>query len=111
MYFLKGVAYITWDKDIEELCNYLQDKLRAPDLYIDTDQDPPHDKFITGEALFFEIGVIRIDDATTHQYEVIVESQSMGKYRFPDGFHDLSPWLVEWLNIAADLKAVPGNVP
>ena len=111
MYLLEGVAYIKWDKDIEELCHFLQDKLRAPDLYIDTDQDPPHDPFITGEALFFEINVNQINSPTDYQYEIIISSQMMGKTWTPDGFHDVSPWLVKWLQISADLEAIPGNLP
>lgn len=91
----KASVYLKYDSEIKELAKLLTDELELPEIYMDTDMDPPHEVFGMSETLGFELWLHKSTLIKDFNFLIEIETYMDVKDRFEYEMFDLSPWFAK----------------
>lgn len=99
-----ALVYLKYNGEITELAKILSDKLEIPEIYLDTDMDPPHELFGMGGALGFELWLHKSTQVDGFDFEIKIETYMDVRDRFAYEMFDLSPWFAREISRRCQLE-------
>lgn len=91
----KASVHLRYDEEITKLAKILSDDLELPEIYMDTDIDPPHEVFGMTETLGFELWLYKSTLVKNFNYIIKIETYMEVKDNFEYEMFDLSPWFAK----------------
>lgn len=100
----KALVYLKYDGEMEELAKVLSDKMEIPEIYFDTDMNPPHEVFGIGGALGFQFWLHKSTEFEDFNFEVQIETSMDVRDRFDNEMFDLSPWFAKQISAMCKIE-------
>lgn len=105
MYGAFARIQIRYEGQLERLAAVLAEALQLKSFNIDTDEDPPHQKFASAEALGWEAWLRTSFEHPPYNFSLWMETEIVAK--LPDGMHDLSEWFAQFVTACCGVEASP----
>lgn len=94
IYGVKAQVYLKYEGGIEDLSKRLK---ILPNVYFDTDMDPPHEVTAFCEALGFESWLEYSTEVEDFSYSFSLQTELDVDELFNDQVYDISPWLARYI--------------
>ena len=95
MYGARVLVFLKYDGTLEELAKILGDKMEIPEIYFDTDMDPPHDVFAMSEFAGFELWLKTSNEVDGFNFEIEIRTTMSPGDATDSEMFDLSPWFAK----------------
>ena len=102
----RALVYLKYDGEMEELAKVLSDKMEIPEIYFDTDMDPPHEVFGMGGALGFQLWLHESTDIEGFNFEIAIETSMDVRDHFDYEMFDLSPWFAKEISRRCEIETL-----
>lgn len=95
----KAIVQLRFDGSLQGIAELLQEVLQLKEFSFDTDQDPPHEEFASGEALGFEYWLYKSSTLEGYNFEFRVETMRRIEDLVHGKMSDISLWLAKHISI------------
>lgn len=100
----KAMVYLKYADEMTELAKKLSAKLEIPEIYLDTDIDPPHDVFGMSETLGFEIWLHKSTKIEGFNFEIEIRTDMEHSDFMECELFDLSPWFAREISRRCNIE-------
>jgi hypothetical protein len=100
----KALVYLKYNGELEELAELLSSKMEIPEIYFDSDIDPPYEITGMSEFLGIELWLNKSVSVEGFSFEVKIETYLDGEDRSKYEMFDLSPWLAKEISRRCEIE-------
>jgi hypothetical protein len=100
----QALVYLKYEGEISKLAKILCAEFQLPEIYFDTNEEPPHEVFGMCETLGFELW---LNKSTLHKgfnFEIQIETSMDVRDRFETELFDLSSWFAKEISRRCEIE-------